>query len=120
MTDTALAPPVHQQLELEVQPLVQPNTQPTESIQERFEAFHAANPWVLTALEKLTREHLETGARRLGIGMLWEVIRWKYASATRGDDFRANNNFRSRYVRLLRARNPEWSDVFAVRELRSP
>lgn len=108
------------QAEFDLVPLVQPEHDPDDTIQARFEAFHAANPWVLTSLEKLTREHLETGARRLGIGMLWEVIRWKYASATRGDDFKANNNFRSRYVRLLRDLHPEWSDVFNVRELRTP
>lgn len=108
------------QPDLDFEPLVEPESEQTESIQEDFEAFHAANPWVLTALEKLTREHLETGARRCGIGMLWEVIRWKYVSATRGDDFKANNNFRSRYVRLLIERHPEWAVVFNVRALRRP
>lgn len=108
-----------EQLELDMHPLVIPDYEPDATIQERFEAFHAANDWVLTALEDLTERWLATGSKRLGIGMLWEVIRWQYGRATSGDEYRANNNFRSRYVRLMIDRHPDWADVFAVRELRA-
>ncbi|MGP8302011.1 hypothetical protein ACTPOK_29645 [Streptomyces inhibens] len=91
-----------------------------ETIQAQFEAFHQLNPWVLRALESLTADYLARGARRVGIGMLFEVLRWRYARATEGDDeFRLNNNFRSRYVRLLIERHPEWNSAFEVRALRT-
>ncbi|AIA03435.1 hypothetical protein ACFCXR_15285 [Streptomyces noursei] len=91
------------------------------TIQEAFERFHELNPWVLTALEKLTANYLQhAGGRRVGIGMLFEVLRWRYATDTRGDDeFRLNNNYRSRYVRLIIERHPEWEHAFEVRALRS-
>lgn len=89
------------------------------TIQAQFEAFHEFNPWVLRALEKLTADYLKRGHTRVGIGMLFEVLRWRYAAATEGDEFRLNNNFRSRYVRLLIERHPEWAPVFEVRSLRT-
>lgn len=89
------------------------------SIQEAFQRFHGNNPWVLESLEVLTRDYLARGHTQVGIGMLFEVLRWQYDRATTGDDFRLNNNYRSRYVRLLIARHPEWSDVFETRGLRS-
>lgn len=89
------------------------------TIQARFEAFHRLNPWVLRALETLTADYLNRGAKRVGIGMLFEVLRWQYATATEGDEFRLNNNFRSRYVRLLIERHPQWESAFEVRALRT-
>ncbi|MFJ9617822.1 hypothetical protein [Streptomyces noursei] len=90
------------------------------TIQAQFETFHQLNPWVLTALERLTADYLDRGASRVGIGMLFEVLRWRYTLATAGDDeFRLNNNFRSRYVRLLIDRHPEWAPAFEVRALRT-
>ncbi|MFI1830695.1 hypothetical protein ACH41E_30295 [Streptomyces sp. NPDC020412] len=89
------------------------------SIQARFEEFHRLNPWVLTALEKLTADYLKQGAARVGVGMLFEVLRYQYALATRGDDFRLNNSYRSRYARLLIQRHPQWESAFEVRALRA-
>jgi hypothetical protein len=89
------------------------------TIQAQFEAFHRLNPWVLRALEALTADYLKRGAHRVGIGMLFEVLRWRYATATEGDEFRLNNNFRSRYVRLLIECHPEWGPAFEVRALRA-
>jgi hypothetical protein len=89
------------------------------TIQAQFEAFHELNPWVLHALETLTADYLTRGATRVGIGMLFEVLRWRYVTATEGDEFRLNNNFRSRYVRLLIERHPEWRSAFEVRALRA-
>ncbi|MET8679947.1 hypothetical protein ABZW18_20780 [Streptomyces sp. NPDC004647] len=89
------------------------------TIQAQFEAFHQLNPWVLRALESLTANYLDRGATRVGIGMLFEVLRWRYVTATEGDEFRLNNNFRSRYVRLLVERHPEWAPAFEVRALRT-
>lgn len=96
----------------------QPDSQ-AATIQERFEAFHQLNPWVLRALEQLTADYLTRGSKRVGIGMLFEVLRWRYAIATEGDEFRLNNSYRSRYVRLLIEQHPEWAPAFEVRALRT-
>jgi hypothetical protein len=90
-----------------------------DTLQARFEAFHAENPWVLERLEHLTGEWLRTGHDRLGIGMLFEVLRWQHRLDTRGDKFKLNNSLRSRYARALIDRHPEWVDVIETRELRA-
>lgn len=88
------------------------------TIQERFEAFHAANPWVFRELRRLTHNYLAAGHQRIGIGMLFEVLRWE-RNVTHGDEFKLNNNFRSRYVRMLIEDQPHWVDAFETRRLRA-
>jgi hypothetical protein len=114
--------PIHQQqlpgLD-DIQPVQQPAILPGQSIQQRFEEFNALNPWALRHLEALTEDCVAKGFGRVGIGMLFELLRWRYGQATRGDAFRLNNNFRSRYVRLLIDRHPEWAPLFETRALRA-
>lgn len=107
------------QLELDLEVLVTPAYEPAATIQERFEAFHAANPWVYRAFERLTADALAHGHARVGIGMFTEVIRWQYGRRTDGDPFKVNNSYRSRYARMLLDKHPEWAGVFETRELKS-
>lgn len=107
------------QLELDIEGLVAPTYEKDATIQERFEAFHAANPWVYRAFEQLTEDWLRTGHQRIGMKMLAEILRWEYGRQTKGDVFKLNNTLVSRYARLLIDRHPEWADVFETRELKS-
>lgn len=106
------------QLAFPLEPLVVPDYAPDLTIQERFEAWEAANPWVMRVLESLVSDWLAAGHRRVGIKSCWEQIRWSYGVTT-GDTFRANNSFTSRAARLLIARHPEWADAIETRELRA-
>ncbi|MER5642036.1 hypothetical protein ABT095_34505 [Kitasatospora sp. NPDC002227] len=103
----------------DIEHLVFPDHEPNASIQTRFEAFHALNPWVLRELERRTAECVDNGWQRISIGMLFELLRYRYGQATRGDEFRLNNNWRSRYVRLLLERHPNWEPLFETRALRA-
>ena len=89
------------------------------SIDFKFREFHAANPQVFLALERLAARWFARGKRKCGVGALWEVMRWEMALSTEGDDFKLNNNYRSRYVRLLIKHHPDWEDRFEIRQLRS-
>ncbi|MFE7129322.1 hypothetical protein ACFVIM_00485 [Streptomyces sp. NPDC057638] len=102
-----------------VQPVRHPAVVGDLTIQQRFEAFHALNPWVLRALARLTADCVEQGFARIGIGMLFEVLRYRYGAATSGDEFALNNDYRSRYVRLLLDERPEWAPFFEIRALRA-
>ena len=103
----------------EIEPLVVPAQVPGQSIQAQFEAFHALNPWVLRRFESMTEDCINRGFQRIGIGMLYELLRWQYGAVTRGDEFRLNNNYRSRYVRLLIEEHPSWAALFETRSLRA-
>lgn len=88
---------------------------------QKFEEFHRLNPQVATALEQMTRELVQRGRRRIGIKMLFEVLRWNYFMETSdpNSDFKINNNYAPYYSRLLIERHPEWADVFELRTIRS-
>lgn len=87
---------------------------------ERFEAFHAANPWVYVALVRLARDEHERGAERCGMKYLFEVLRWHYRRATSGDpEFKLNNNLTSRYARLIAKQEADLADLFELRELKA-
>lgn len=89
------------------------------TIDERFTAFHQANPWVYTALVRLARSMHDRGHSRVGVGMLFEVLRWNWSLHTidASSDWKLNNDYRSRYARLIAAQEPDLADVFELRKL---
>ena len=98
------------------------STQPPdpEWIQEAFQKFHTDNPHVYDELVALARGLVAAGHRLIGIGMLFEVLRWQQMLATTGDTFKLNNNYRSRYARLIMDREIDLRYVFETRRLHRP
>ncbi len=88
---------------------------------ERFQRFHTAHPEVYDELVRLARAGVAAGRTTLGIGMLFEVVRWNRTIAGLPDrdeqGFKLNNNFRSRYARLIMACCPDLVDVFNTRTM---
>lgn len=89
------------------------------TIEERFERFHADNPQVYHTLVRLARHVKERGRRRVGIRMLWERMRWELFLQTETNDFKLNDNYTSRYVRLIAEREPDLAELFETRKLRA-
>jgi hypothetical protein len=113
-------PQPFEQLTLDLEPLVVPAFTADMTLDQRFELFHAENPWVLRAYEKLASDWIAKGGKRVGIKMLTEIIRWQYGRQTTGADFKINNNLTSRCARLILDRNPGWAGLFETRRLRTP
>lgn len=92
---------------------------PTEgTIEAAFWRFHEANPQVYTRLVELARAWKKRrGGKKLGIGMLFEVLRWEVAMRTAGDQFKLNNNYRSLYARLIMDREADLAGIFDTRRL---
>lgn len=92
-------------------------------IEPAFQGFHERNPIVYKTLVDLAREAKRKGRRQLGIAMLWERMRWELmintdaGHADLGDDFKLNNNYRSRYARLIMSREPDLDGFFTIRRL---
>ena len=100
--------------------LVHAPADPSLSIGERFDRFHTDNPWVYRALESLCEGWLAQGHKRVGVKQMFEVVRWQYGMKTTGDGgFRVNNDFTSRYARMLIEQHPEWADAIETRRLRA-
>lgn len=90
------------------------------SIQDRFEDFHRKNPEVYAYLVKLCYELRSKGWKRYAIGALWERLRWHFQiDIERGDDFKLNDHFRSRYARKIIQDHPDLEGFFELRELRA-
>lgn len=91
------------------------------TLQEKFEAFHRANPWVYDELVSMTEDWAKRGHKKIGIGMLFELLRWMHGMRTQDptSSFKLNNNHRSRYVRLIAESRPDLASMFELRELTS-
>jgi len=92
-----------------------PSPEPT--IEEAFRRFHAENPHVAQELVRLARQAKRAGATRLGMKMLFEVLRWRHTLRTGGDDFKLNNNYHAYYARLIMSENEDLEGVFETRKL---
>lgn len=89
-----------------------------DPIDQAFLEFHHANPQVYRALVRLAREWRDAGHRRCSINMLFEVLRWDEGLRTHSaDGVKLNNNFRSRYARIIAANNPDLAHLFETRAL---
>ena len=87
-------------------------------IERAFWEFHAANPHVYDRLVHLTRDLMRRGRRKIGIGMLFEVLRWHHLSTVGdADGFKLNNNYRSYYARLIMSIEPDLDGIFEIRRL---
>ncbi len=93
------------------------------SIESRFEAFHARHPDVYDRLLWLAHKAHRAGRTRIGMKMLFEVLRWEWTIAGLPDDaedWKLNNSYSSRYARLIMADHPQLDGLFEVRELKTP
>lgn len=91
------------------------------TIEQAFAQFHQANPHVYQNLVSMTRELVQKGRTRLGIAMLFEALRWSYMLVNDPtSEFKLNNNYKSRYARLIAEQEPDLQDVFQLRELKAP
>lgn len=101
--------------------LVRPEYEADLSIEERFQLFHSANPWVFAALVRLAKDLRNRGHRRFGVKLLFERLRYEYLVTTTDEHspWRLNNNMTSRYARLIIENVPELADCFEIRELRA-
>lgn len=93
------------------------STQRTESIADRFWAFHDKSPEVYSTLVALARQWVaRTGRRRLGIATLFERTRWELAVSTSDPDFKLNNSYRAYYARLIMVRESDLAELFETRK----
>lgn len=85
----------------------------------KFIEFNEKNPQVYLKLVELTIGLRQQGRKRIGMQMLFEVIRWQTMMTTTDADYKINNNYRSRYSRKIMAEYPEFDGMFEIREMKS-
>ena len=93
------------------------------TIESRFEAFHARHPDVYRQLVRLAYEARRAGRERIGMKMLFEVLRWEWTIAGLPDDaenWKLNNSYSSRYARRIMEMYNDLDGLFELRELKTP
>lgn len=92
-----------------------------QTIDARFKLFHKDNPHVYQLLEARALAQLAAGSKRIVIGKLVEDLRADQTIATTADreGFKVNNDFRSRYARMLIEKHPLLARVLPIRALKS-
>ena len=89
-------------------------------IDRAFAEFHAAHPEVYREFRRACEQLLAAGVEHYGAGAIFEVLRFHSAiNRARDGGFKLNNNFRSRYARLLMTEDPRFREFFETRKLRS-
>lgn len=102
-------------LELDLPPLAPPD--PT--IQDRAEAWFAANRPVVTWMLRHAQELRAAGARRISTKYLVERVRVERIRTARVDDYAINNDLTSRLARLLIKADPSLESLIETRKLRA-
>lgn len=85
------------------------------ALQAQFETFHAENPKVYKKLVELARLVKRRGFEHYSIKSLFEQVRWHFNIETNDVDFKLNNNYHSRYARLIMAQEKDLVDFFELR-----
>jgi len=91
-----------------------------ETIQERFEAFHDANPHIYRMLRALALGWVYAGRTHGSMKMFWETLRFQSGTVNSlGEPYKLNNDFTALYARLLMEREPALAGFFEIRERRA-
>lgn len=94
--------------------LVDVDTSRTMTLQDRFDAFHRANPHVYDAIVKLSRTAKSRGTERYSMARVFEVLRWSSLDTT-GSEWKLNNSYRAFYARMVMERESGLSGFFETR-----
>lgn len=89
----------------------------TDRIASAFEKFRDENPDVEDRLVSLLEEYAAEGATYVSIKHLWEIMRRARWLSTRGELWKLNNDYTSRYARLIAAARPDLAPLLRMRRL---
>lgn len=88
------------------------------SIDDCFEDFHRKHPEIYQTLKSTALKWVARGARRISVKALYEVARMNHwLSVSSGDPWTLNNNYTSRYARMLAA-EPELRGLIELRAIK--
>lgn len=92
-----------------------------ENLDQKFFAYHEKNPHILPLFLKFAKQAKSVGFSHYSIRAIVNRVRWHINIETKDvDGFKMNNNYSSRYARLLVKENPEFEGFFRNRQLKRP
>lgn len=91
----------------------------TRDLDKDFWQYHTENPEVFQLFLRFARQAKRAGMKRYGAKSIVERIRWHIAIETNDPEYKLNNNYTSRYARLLEREYPEFEGFFIKRRIRT-
>ena len=93
---------------------------PSERMLRRYAEHRRHHPGVYHELERLAFEAVKRGRTRIGIGALFEILRWERGGIEKDDEgWKMNADLRAYYARALMQNRPELRGLFETRRLRA-
>ena len=87
-------------------------------LDEKFEQYHKENPKVFTLFRIYARQAKAAGQHKFGAKAIFERVRWEMSITTKDPEgYKLNNNYTSRYARLLVEKYPVFEGFFFFRKL---
>jgi hypothetical protein len=90
------------------------------NLEKAFWKFHKENPHVYKLIVKYAREAKKAGFVTYGMKSIFERVRWHVHMEKAVEEFKMNNNFSSRYSRLVMKKNRDLRAFFKTRPLNGP
>jgi hypothetical protein len=91
-----------------------------DDLDRAFWRFHRQNPHIYRLLVRYAKQAKAAGRSRLGIKEIFERVRWYVLVETRDPaGFKLNNNYHSRYARLIMLNEPGLAGLFETRKLKT-
>jgi hypothetical protein len=88
----------------------------TGASRDKFDCFHGDNPHIYKRLVQMTRLLVRKGQTQIGMGMLFEVLRWEIFIQSETDSpYTLDNTLRAYYTRLIESQEPDLCGVFTKR-----
>jgi len=85
------------------------------NLQEKFDKFHADNPYVWELFKRFTFEAINKGYDNFSVALVAERIRWETLIETSDTDFKLNNNYKAFYARKFHKVFPKYDGIFRTR-----
>ena len=90
------------------------------SLESKFWTYHKANPQVFNLFKHFANEARSKGYAQYSAKAIFERVRWEVSVNTNDPEkFKMNNNYTSRYARLLITSDPSFADFFRNREMKT-
>lgn len=85
-------------------------------LRDRAVRFHKKNPHVYEYLVIESRNLKALGHKRIGVCMLWEVLRWSGMKTKTSESFKLADAFKPWYAREITQREEDLSDIFQKKQ----
>ena len=91
----------------------------SETLDQKFQIYHMANPHIFQLFRSFAGDIKKAGYKNFGAKAIMELVRWELSVNSKDPMlFKINNNYTSRYVRLLEQKDPSFIGFFRKRRLR--